>query len=107
MVAVDQGGVHGGQVGQDVQAQVLVEDVAAPEPALVLRRVEVGHRIDDVQLAVGPEAIEHEHGVLAPQRTDLDHALGLDGVENGRDDELPKRKHDWLATPEVGWKREE
>ena len=70
----------------------------------MLRRVEVRDRIDDVQLAVGPEAVEHEHGVLAPQRTDLDHALGLDGVENGRDDELPERKHDWLATPEVGRK---
>ena len=51
-----------------------VEDVAAGERGLVLGGVELRQRVDDVQLAVGPEPVQHLHRGLAPQRTDLDHA---------------------------------
>ena len=47
--------------GQHVVADVAVEDVAARERALVLGGIELGHRVDDVQLGLGPEALEHQH----------------------------------------------
>ena len=65
----------GSEGGQDVEAERLVEVVAAGERPLVLGRVEVGHRVDDVQLGLGAEVVEHPHRGLAPQGADLDDAL--------------------------------
>ncbi len=93
VVPVDQRGVHRGQGGQHVQAEIAVEDVAAPEAALVLGRIEIGSRVDDVQLGTRPQPVEHLHRVLAPQRADLDHPAAFAGIEHWRDGQLPERKH--------------
>ena len=55
-------------------ADVAVEDVAPGELLLVLGRVELRHRVDDVQLGVGPEPLEHQRRRLTAERADLDDA---------------------------------
>ena len=76
VVAVDQRDVDRRQLRQHVVADVAMEDVATGEALGVLGRVEHRHRVDHVQLGVGAERVEHPDGRLAPQRADLDHALG-------------------------------
>ena len=93
MVAVDQGHVHGREVGEHVDAEVLVEDVLALEALLVLGRVEGGERVHDVQLHVGTEPLEHQLGVLAAQGADLHDPAGAGGLDDRRDDVLPEREH--------------
>ena len=99
MVAVDERDVGRRQAGQHVVARPAVEVVAAGERLLVLGRVELRHGIDDVQLAVGPEAVEHPHGGLAPQRADLDDPAGAERVDHRRDDVVPERVHPQAALP--------
>ena len=70
-----------------------MEDVAAGELLLVLGGVELRHRVDDVQLGVGAEPLEHEAGRLAAQRADLDDPLDPGGLEHRCDGEIPERKH--------------
>ena len=89
----------GGSVAEHVQAEVPVEHVLAAEALLVLVRIEVRDRVDHVQLDVGPEAIEHQLRVLAPQRADLDDAPGAGRLEDGCDRNLPERKHLACAPP--------
>ena len=94
VVTVDERRIHGGEVRQHVVADVAVERVPAGEPLLVFGGIECGRRIDDVQLRVGAEAIEHEHRRLAAERADLDDTLGADGVEGRSDDDLPEGVHE-------------
>ena len=84
----------GGSVGEDVVAEVAVEDVPTGELPLVLGRVELGHRVDHVQLGVRPEPVEHQHRRLAAQRADLDDASDACRFEHWGDRDLPERKHD-------------
>ena len=70
-----------------------MEVVPARERPLVLGRVELGLGVDDVQLAFGPEALEHPGGGLAPERPDLDNATGADRVDHRCDDVFPEREH--------------
>jgi hypothetical protein len=103
VVAVDQGGVEGADGAEDVEAQGLVEDVAAAEAGPVLLRVVGRDRVDDVQLRVRGQVVEHQGGVLAPQGADLDDATGSGGSDRRRDDGLPEREHGPLAVG--GWGR--
>ena len=93
VVAVDERRVHRWQVAEHVQTQIPVKDVTALETALVLARVEGGNGVDHVELDAGSEAIEHQLGVLASQRSDLDDALHISRLEEGRHHEFPERKH--------------
>ena len=61
--------------------------------------VELGLGIDDVQLALGPEALEHPCRGLAPQRPDLDDPAGTDRVDHRRDDVVPELVHPQAALP--------
>ena len=94
MVAVDERGIHGIQVREHLEAQRPVEDVAAREGPLVLRGVELRGRIDHVELGSRSEALEHLHGRLAAERTDLDDPLGAGGLEHRCDGDIPEREHD-------------
>ena len=76
VIPVDQRGVHRRQVGQDLETEGPVEDVAARKAALVLGGVELGDGIDHVELGARTEAVEHLGGGLAPQCADLDDASG-------------------------------
>ena len=67
-----EGRVHGRELGQHVVADVAVEHVATGELLLVLGRVELGRGVDDVQLGIGAEVLEHAGGGLAAERADLD-----------------------------------
>ena len=66
-----------------------VTDHAAASPKTILRgitvaaipvlsRIELRHGIDDVELGLGPERLEHPHGRLAPERADLDDSPRAD-----------------------------
>jgi hypothetical protein len=70
-----------------------MEVVAAPEPPFVFGRVELRLGFDDVQLALGAEAVEHPDGGVAPERADLDHPARLYGVDDRSDDVIPERVH--------------
>ncbi len=94
MVAVDQGGVDRSQGGKHVEAEAPVEVVATGERPLVLRRVELGLGVDDVQLGVGAEVVEHPDGGLTPQRADLDDTPCPGGVQDWCDGDIPQREHD-------------
>jgi hypothetical protein len=76
-----------------------VEVVAPGERPLVLGGVELGLGIDDVQLALGPEALEHPLRGLAPQRPDLDDPAGAERVDHRRDDVVPELVHPLAALP--------
>ena len=77
MIAVDQREVERRCIGQHVEAQVAVEHVAARKPLFVLGGIELGKRVDDVQLGLGAECVEREDRGLAPQGADLDDAPRL------------------------------
>ena len=96
VVAVDERRVDGREGGQHVVADVPVEDVSAGELLLVLGWVELGRGVDDMQLRVRSEMVEHERSRLAAQRADLDDPRRSDGVEDRGDDNVPERKHDVL-----------
>ena len=87
----------GSSVGQHVEAEVAVEEVAPGEGLLVLGGVELGDGVDDVQLGLRPEALEHAGGGLATQGADLDHAAGADGIEDRGDRQIPEWKHARLS----------
>ena len=59
----------------------------------MLRRVEGGLGVDDVQLGIGTEVIEHPNRGFAPQSADLDDTAGLRGVEHWCDGDIPQREH--------------
>ena len=93
MVAVDEGDVHRREVAEHVDAEGAVEHVPAREALLVLGGVEVGERVDDVELGLGAEAVEHQLGVLAAEGTDLDDAPGAGRLDDRGDDVVPEREH--------------
>ena len=93
VVAVYEGDVHGAEGGEHVVTRVAMEDVAPGELAFMVRRVELGHRVDHVQLGVGSEPLEHEHRGLSARCPDLDDATRADGVENGCDGDFPEGEH--------------
>ena len=67
----------------------------------MLGGVELGHRVDDVQLGVGAEPLEHQRGVLAPERADLDDAPGAGRLEDRRDGESPRTETSLLLRDRV------
>ena len=93
VVTVDERGVHRWKRGEHIEAERLVEVVAAGKLALVLARIEVGHGIDDVELGVRPEVLDHLDGGLASQRADLHDLSGLGGTEHPCDGNVPQREH--------------
>jgi hypothetical protein len=93
VVPVDQRDVHRREPGQDVHAEVAVEEVAAGEAGLVFGRIEGGKGVDDVELDVGPQLFQHLLGVLAAQGADLDHALRPRGLDHREDDVVPELVH--------------
>ncbi len=70
-----------------------VEDVPTGEGLLVLGRVELGHRVDHVELHLSAQPLEHAHRGVAPQRPDLDHAPGVHGLDERSDDVVPEGEH--------------
>ena len=99
VVAVDEGGVHGLERGQHLEAERLVEVVAAGEALGVPGRVEGRHGVDDVQLGLGAEVVQHADGGLPAQGTDLDDLACSRGVQQRRDGDVPQREHGWRTTP--------
>ena len=93
VVAVDEGGVHGGEAGQHLVADVAVEHESTRELPLERRGIELGGRIDHVELGVGAQMVEHQPGGLAAQRADLEDSPGSGGLEGRSDDVVPERKH--------------
>ena len=93
VIAVDERDVDRRQLRQHVVADVAVEDVATGEPLLVLGRVELGDRIDHVELGVGTEPFEHQRGRLSAQRADLDDAPRARRLEHRPDHAVPERVH--------------
>ena len=75
-----------------------MEDVLTGELALALGRVEVGSRIDHVQLRRGSETVDDQLGVLASESSDLHDAADSGCFEHWGDGDLPQPKHatDWL-----------
>ena len=76
-----------------IVADIAVEDVAAGELLLVLGRIELRDRVDDVQLGLGSEAIQHEGSGLAAQRADLDDPPGSRRPQYRPDNAFPERIH--------------
>ena len=68
----------------------------------MLARVEVGDRVDDVELGVGTEVVEHLDRGLAAQRADLDDPTRADGVQNRGDGDIPQWEHGAVAPSELG-----
>jgi hypothetical protein len=93
VIAVDERDVDRGERRQHVVADVAVEDVAARELLLVLGRIELGHRVDHVQLGVGPEPFEHQRSGLAAQCPDLDDAARAGRLQDRPDHPIPERIH--------------
>ena len=99
MVTVDQRGVHRTERRQHIETQRGVEGVAAGELPLVLGWVEVGDRVDHVQLGLGAETLEHAYGRLAAQRTDLDDARGARCIQDRGDSDIPQWEHGAAKRP--------
>ncbi len=93
VVAVDQRDVEGREVGQHVEAQCAMEDVATRELRFVFGGIELRQRIDDVELAVGAELIEHQRRGLTTQRADLEDPLAVGCLHDRRDHRMPEREH--------------
>ena len=55
--------------------------------------IELGHRVDHVELGIRAELIEQELGLLAPERPDLDQPTRLGGAQYRSDGLFPERKH--------------
>ena len=99
VVAVDQRRVHDRELPQHVEAGGAVEHVPAGKRTLVLGRVELGHGVDDVELGLGTELLEHAHGGLASERADLDDPLGFHRPQDRGNCDIPEREHP-VAPPE-------
>ena len=99
VVAVDEHDVRRFQGGQHVVADAVVEHVATGEAPLVLGRVELRKRIDDVELARRAQLVEHPHRRVPPEGTDLDDPSGAYRVDDRGDDVLPVRVHRRETSP--------
>ena len=77
-----------------------MEEVAPGELRLVLGGVERGHRVDDVQLGVGAELVEHPHGGLAAERADLDHPFGASRSQHRLDHHVEEGIHAGSIAPQ-------
>ena len=99
VVAVDEGGVHGGQPAEHVEAQGPVEHVLLAEAGPVLVGVELGHRVDHVQLGPRAEPVEDQLRLLAAECADLHEALDPRGLQDRRHHLLPEREHPGHPTP--------
>ena len=93
VITVDERDVDRRERREHGVAHVTVEDVATRELLLVLGRVELGHRVDHVQLGVGSEAFEHQRRRLAPQRADLDDPPRARRLHQRPDHAIPERIH--------------
>jgi hypothetical protein len=93
VITVDQRNVHGWQIRQHVVAQITVKDVPARETLLVLGRVEFGDGIDDVQLGLRAQSLQHQHSGIAAQRADLDDPARARRLQDRPDHGLPERIH--------------
>ena len=95
VVAVDDRCVHRRQARQHVEAQGAVEYVTLRPLSLVHGRVELRRRVDHVQFHVVVEIPEHQIGVLATERADLDDTFCSDAAEHGENGNFPEGEH-WL-----------
>ena len=93
VVAVDQGGVDGPQGGEHVEAERPGGSGSGRGTPARAPRGRTAGRVDDVQLGVGAEVVEHPNGGLAPQRADLDDAPCAGGVQHWCDGDIPQREH--------------
>ena len=102
VVAVDQCEVERPGGGQHVEAEVAVEVVLPGEAGFVLGGVELGYRVDHVDLGVGTEVLEHPDRRLTPECTDLDDPTRVRDADEGGDDGFPEWVHGGLSGGDVG-----
>jgi hypothetical protein len=93
VVTVDERDIERAHAAEDVQADVTVKDVSPPEAAGVFLGIELREWVDDVQLGIGTERVEHEGRRLAAQRADFHDAPGFRRLDQRSDDRLPEWKH--------------